>query len=333
MKITKLLARKLIFPTLLGMKVDKILSGGLRKCVIVNFHGVTEIVDNRFNNRHFDVNEFEKLIIYLKKNYQIVTLKEIFGIHRSGKKVNKSTIALTFDDGYINNFSVALPILKKHNVPATYYLITKGFTDRDYYVWPDIIDLIQRNVKQDIILDVGTFKYPGFYSEEVKLGLVDFLKSCGSKREKYISELSAKFPFYKETANKFPQLIELIRNDEIKKYANEELVEYGSHTHTHFNLEYLTNAECEVELKESKRIINELTAKLPVSLAFPDGSYNKETNRIALNLGYTNQVAVEYKFNEANKDPNLLSRFTVSNSTTWQSNAIRLAKDFKKYAF
>ena len=224
-------------------------------------------------------------------------------------------------------------MLKKHNIPATFYLISKGLIDENYYVWPDIIDLVQREVKENIILDESTFKYPGFYCEELKLNLIDFLKSCGSKREKYIKELSVKYPFYKEMAKKQPQLIELIRKSEFSNYANEPLIEYGSHTHTHFNLEYLTIEECEFELFESKRIIRELTGKEPISLAFPDGSYSKETIEVALKAGYKNLTAVNYKFSEANKAENILSRFTISNSTTFESNAFRLALDFKKYGF
>ena len=334
MKLSKTIARKIIFPAIIGLKFDKLmLSGSNGNCVIINFHGVTDVVGNRFNNRHLDVNEFDKIIKYLKNNFTIVSLSEIFEMHRSKTKPKQKTIALTFDDGYINNFSVALPVLKKYKVPATFYLISKGLIDDSYYVWPDIIDLVQREVKENIVLAAGTFKYPGFYCDELKLGLVDFLKSCGSKREKYISELSAKYPFYKDVAKKQPQLIELIRKNEFSKYVNEPLIEYGSHTHTHFNLEHLSKEECESELLESKKIIRDLTGKEPISLAFPDGSYNTETIDVALKAGYKNLVAVDYKFNEANKEPNLLSRFTISNSTTFESNAFRLAMEFKKYAF
>lgn len=334
MSISKIIARKVVLPILTGLRFDKLLLlSAKNNCVIVNFHGVSDVLGNRFNNRHIDINEFEKILIYLKENFRIVGLPEIFEIHRSGKQPNKKTIALTFDDGYLNNFSKALPVLKKHNIPATFYLISKGLIDDFYYVWPDIIDLIQRNVKENITLEEEIFRYPSFYSDKLKLNLVDFLKSCGSIREKYIKELTDKYSFHLDIAKKYPQLIELIRKNEFPKYANEPLIEYGSHTHTHFNLEYLTSSECEAELLESKKIIKEFTGKDPISLAFPDGSYSKETLEVASRTGYKNLVAVSYKFNEANKDPNLLSRFTISNSTTWQSNALRLASEFKKFAF
>lgn len=334
MKLIKTIARHIVFPFITGIRVDKLfLSRSTKKSLIINFHGVTDVIGSRFNNRHMDVRDFEKTIIYLKKNFVIVPLPELFSIQAQNKKLDKKTIALTFDDGYINNFTQALPVLKKHNVPATFYLISKGLQETDYYVWPDIVDLIQRELKEDITIDAGTFKFPGFYCEKLNLSIVDFLKSAGTKREKYISELSAKYPFYKKIAKEIPQLIELVRQSEFGKYVNEPLIEYGSHTHTHYNLEHLTDTECKEELMLSKKIIEAATGKEVISLAFPDGSYSKNTPDIAFSLGYKNLVAVEYKINEDNSVKGLLSRFTISNSTTVESNMLRLAMHYDKYAF
>ena len=106
MGISKNIARKVVFPVLMGLRFDKLLaSGSSNNSCIINFHGVTDVIGNRFNNRHLDVNEFDKIIRYIKNNFKIVSLAEIFEIHRSKEKQNKKTVALTFDDGYINNFS------------------------------------------------------------------------------------------------------------------------------------------------------------------------------------------------------------------------------------
>jgi hypothetical protein len=169
MKIGKILARNFLFPGLIKLGIEKtFLRTSGRNCMIVNFHGVTNIKGNRFNNRHLDSVEFEKILIYFKENFALVSLKEIFEIHRSKKKPAQKTLALTFDDGYVNNFTQALPLLKKYNVPATFYLISEGLINEEYYVWPDIIDLVQKNVKEDIKLDAGTFKYPGFFLRGIK---------------------------------------------------------------------------------------------------------------------------------------------------------------------
>lgn len=331
-KITKTIARKILFPFLSGIGIpDLLLRFSSKKGLIVNFHGVTSLKGNRFNNRHLDTQEFESTIIYLKKKFEIVPLKDLFELYESKAQIKKKTIALTFDDGYINNFTDALPVLKKYNVPATFYLISKSLTDDSYYVWPDIIDLVQRECKEDIVLENNVFRYPGFYCGEIKMSLIDFLKSCGSKRDGYIQMLAEKYPSYKTVINKYPQLIELIRKNNFHAFAKEPLIEYGSHTHAHYNLEYLNGQECFTELNESKKIIESFTGREVISLAFPDGSYSKNTLDIASKAGYKNMVAVEYKFNENNEVKGLLSRYTISNSTTVESNMLRLAKDFDKY--
>lgn len=334
MKLTKAIARSIVFPIINALGVDKLLlARSSKKGLIINYHGVTDIIGNRFNNRHMNVTDFEKSVVYLKANFNIVSLKDLFEVHSAGKQFAKKTVALTFDDGYINNFSQALPILKKHNIPATFYLISKGLQSTNYYVWPDIVDLIQKEIKNDIVLSVGVFKYPGFYCDAIKLNLVDFLKGAGTKRDEHIEELSVKYPFYKKVAQDYPQLIELVREVEFKEFVNEPLIEYGSHTHTHYNLEFLTDDECRKELEESKRIIEGFIGKEVISLAFPDGSYSKRTLDLAFSIGYKNLVAVDYKFKEANSQKGLLSRFTISNSTTVESNMLRLALQFDKYGF
>ncbi len=334
MSIVKTLSRKLLFPTLVGMGVDKLLLAKNKKQqIIINFHGVSNIKGKRFNNRHLDSVEFEKLILYLKERYAIIPLKELFENYRSQKKVPKKTIAITFDDGYINNFTVALPILKKHNVPATFYLITESLENKEFYVWPDVIDLIQKHTKEDIKLTVGTFKYPGFYCDTLKLSLTDLMKQSGSEREKHLNEIKQKYPIYISEAAKEPELIKMIHKTELENYKDEPLIEYGSHTHLHYNLEHLNSEDCFKEVSVSKHIIEKIIKKPVLSLAFPDGSYNETTIVNSKKAGYENIVAVTYKLNENNKDPYILSRFTVSNSTTSESNLLRLAVDFDKFGF
>lgn len=334
MSLTRNISRKLVFPLLLKVRFEKLL--GLfhsKRNIILNFHGVTNIKGNRFNNRHLDASEFEKIIRYLKTNYNIVPLKELFETHRTKKDSTKKTIAITFDDGYLNNFTVALPILKKHHVPATFYIISESLVNPVFYVWPDVIDLIQKHTKEDIVLSFGTFKFPSFYCDALQTNLVNLMKKSGEKREAYLNEIKEKYPAYLTEAKKHPELIKLVSKNELTLFANETLIEYGSHTHLHYCLEHLNTALSYSELTQSKKIIEDTINKPVISLAFPDGSYNKETVVLSKQTGYENVVAVSYKLNEANKDPFILSRFTISNSTTFESNIIRLMLQFDKFGF
>ncbi|MCE3260237.1 MAG: hypothetical protein K0S12_1878 [Bacteroidetes bacterium] len=334
MGVVKNLSRKVILPSLLILGADKFfLRRSKTSCCIINFHGVRKNDNDVFNNRHIPAAEFEKIIKYLVRNYKIVPLSEIFQIHRSKIRQERKTIALTFDDGYENNFTIALPILKKFNVPATFYLISKGLIDKNFYVWPDKIDIIKKQSGRDFTINGINFPAPTYYNQEANAEMFEYLKRQGKNAVSLADDITKDSPQVLEKVKNSRELMELIRESEMKIYANESLLEFGSHTHTHPNLEYLDSETLKVELTKSKELIEKITGRIVNSIAFPDGSYKSEVLTEAAALGYENMVAVDYKFGEENKNPNLLSRFTISNSTTFESNVIRMARDFDKYGF
>ena len=334
MNLTKKIIRRVLFPLALSFKVDEyFLKKSVGSCCIVNFHGVRKTNMETFNNRHMPLDEFEKIIVYLKNKFNIVSLNEMFEIHRSKKTVSKKTVALTFDDGYANNFEIAFPILKRHNIPATFYIISKCLTLNPYLSWPDMIDLVKKNHKSDISINDHIFRFPRFYNTDLKLDLADYLKTCGNDTEEIAYNLFRQLDCRYTELKKYSELLLLINSKNISKYANEPLIEFGAHSHTHCNMEFLDEDLANHELKISKEIIEAKTGKNVTTFAFPDGSYLPETIKLAKNSGYKNIAVVEYRYNENNSNPDLLSRFPISNSTTWQSNALRLAKEFDKYGF
>jgi peptidoglycan/xylan/chitin deacetylase (PgdA/CDA1 family) len=67
---------------------------------------------------------FERQMKFLKENhYNVMRLDELADFIRNKRKLPPKACAVTFDDGYRNNFTYAFPILKKYNIPATIFLI------------------------------------------------------------------------------------------------------------------------------------------------------------------------------------------------------------------
>ena len=67
---------------------------------------------------------FEQQIHWLSKHHRIVSLKELSASLQHGN-ASSSAIALTFDDGYLDNLEHALPVLEKYQAPATLYVTTQ----------------------------------------------------------------------------------------------------------------------------------------------------------------------------------------------------------------
>ena len=75
---------------------------------------------------------FEKQIKKIKSKYDIVSMDEF--ISNLENKVNKFTVTLTFDDGYLDNLDHVLPILEKYQVPASIY-VTTSFLENEVFMW------------------------------------------------------------------------------------------------------------------------------------------------------------------------------------------------------
>lgn len=67
--------------------------------------------------------EFEKQIAYIASHYQVILLSELVNRLENGESV-QGCVCITFDDGYHDNYTVALPILEKYSVPASVFVIT-----------------------------------------------------------------------------------------------------------------------------------------------------------------------------------------------------------------
>ena len=87
---------------------------------------------------HLQLEQFEVQLRFVARHYRILPLSEVARAMRDGEELPPHTAAITFDDGYRNNYDVAWPVLRALDVPATIYLAT-GFLDSGTPNWPDRI--------------------------------------------------------------------------------------------------------------------------------------------------------------------------------------------------
>jgi len=103
---------------------------------VLMYHMISEHLPknkSKFNRLRIKPDEFEKQLIWLKKNgFKSFTLSELLEL----ENIPEKSVVLTFDDGYEDNFTKAFPLLKKYDFKATIYIVLNRFnknwaTDKD----------------------------------------------------------------------------------------------------------------------------------------------------------------------------------------------------------
>ncbi len=107
---------------------------------IIMYHSVTPQT-TRENKIEVTVKAFERQMRFLKEhNYNVVPLETARDLIKNKKKIPSRTVAITFDDGYKDNYIYAFPIFKKYNFPATIFIIINevGRPEGDRLSWDEI---------------------------------------------------------------------------------------------------------------------------------------------------------------------------------------------------
>ena len=94
------------------------------KAIIICYHCVKDEVDSYL--RPTKVADFKNQMQYLSRTYNPISLQEISQHIQNGTSLPSRAVAVTFDDGYRDNYENAYPVLKEYNIPATVFLTT-GF--------------------------------------------------------------------------------------------------------------------------------------------------------------------------------------------------------------
>ena len=79
---------------------------------------------------------FHRQMKFLRQHrYKVVSLEELARLIVSDKHIPYGTVAVTFDDGYMNNYTNAFEVLKKYNIPATIFVPTDKVGSSGYMGW------------------------------------------------------------------------------------------------------------------------------------------------------------------------------------------------------
>lgn len=203
--------------------------------VILFYHSISES-DDPYS---VSPDVFDAQLSILKRVSNPVSLNDIVAFANGNKQLPDGAVAVTFDDGYRDVLTNALPLLRRHHIPATVFISTRPMHDA------------------------------------------------------------------------FGNTHEVLSNAEIRRLAEDPLIEIGSHGVSHNKLARLDNASLRGELEESKTSLERLTGKPCRVIAYPKGSVTPLVAETARNVGYLAGLTTIHGTIRPGDDPYYLKRVIV----------------------
>lgn len=334
MKIQKRIARKIVFPIAMKLGLDKCFRNRAKNSILnVMYHGVVNEDSCYFSPRHIHKEQFEEHLKYLKKNFEIISTEEAFKKIASNEKLEKKYLTISFDDGYKNNLTTALPLLEKYSIPTTFFISSICIDNKaERYLWSDVISGLNYFYSNEPI-EVNNLIFNNLRCEKENLYLPDYIKTLPfSNRDIVLEKLESKYDLKNKIQSLPEEIWKLLSKEELITLSKSSLVTIGSHGHRHFNLGDIDLDSAKEELRISKELLSKTIQKEVNLIAYPDGSYNESVKNCAEELGYTGQFAVNYKASDDRTDSRIMNRHGISSTTTFESNMLTLNVVFKNKA-
>lgn len=297
-------------------------------CQILQFHRVNDDEDPFFPATPVSV--FRQQMEYLARNYRVVSLDDLVS-GAAFDRAAKFSVAITFDDGYRDNYLYAFPILKQLQLPATIFLAT-GYVDAGQLPWYDQVCLAFKLTS----VPAPSFAAQGgpggaIAQRAARLQLLDetlrWLRGMDERERS--SALRAIF----STLHAPPQLNlpnAMLSWSEIRQMQPQGIA-FGGHTVWHPALSRLPRNRLEEELLGCKETIEEQLQKPVRHFAYPFGKYadiGATAKNVVRQCGYESAVTTVWGFNTREQDLLELRR-----CTPWESeiDSFALKLDWNRF--
>lgn len=275
---------------------------------ILVFHSIDVKGETKLNSRYIAQDYFEELLKFFKAHYNVISLDAYYAGDFVPGKLN---IAITFDDGLLNNYELAIPVLEKHNIPATFFITTT--LEKKGFLWADFLDLVTlHTAKKEIVFEGNHYRKNS--KNEFSYNGTTLKNRC-----KYL-EYEQITPLFEIFATEWEAIIaadldiywKLMSAGQIRKIAKNPLFTIGAHGKTHANLVEISIENALLELRQSKINLEAIVQKPITDFAFPFGTYTSELVQAAKKEGFSKLLLLDYNNSSDKKETVLRNRFVVN---------------------
>ena len=306
-----------------------------QKSLVLMYHRIASL-DSDVWGVAVSPENFEQQIKILQQKMNIVSLQELIDTaHRKGNMA-----ALTFDDGYIDNFEVAKPILEQYQIPATFFITSKQKETEQEYWWDTLENCLLLTEQLPPVFELPDDDYPLIFdlkNEDLLTAQLkqthrtwkacteppptmratlfftiwQHLKSLPHTEQQHHLKKIKHWAGVSEVVN---AAYRTMSTSELIGLAGNRLFTIGAHTVTHPALGQLAADFQKREMIENRQYLQQIINKDIDYLAYPYGSFNSDTLMTAWKLGFKAAFTTEERVFDGSKIYQL-GRFQVKNIT------------------
>lgn len=260
--------------------------------LVLNYHRVGNSAEDPFDPGVFSAtgDQLAEQISFLKRHVSMVTLEEALAFV-DGKTQNgtrRCRCLITFDDGYLDNYELAFPILRSEGVQGVFFLVASMVGSCDVPWWDHIAYLMKTGRQRRFVLHYPTDLVVNVDENGMTKSLRDVLdhykKPENTDTARFIRELKedAKGKDLPATLRRF------LNWDEAREMIAGGMA-IGSHTYSHTVLSQMQPEQQRDDLAQSRAHLKEHLGKEPDALAYPVGlrsTFTQQTQQLAEECGY-----------------------------------------------
>lgn len=245
--------------------------------------------------------QFERQVAMLTRHFELVGIQDLVAF-TEGQPLPPNPLLITFDDGYLDCFSTALPILRRYGARAVFFVATAYTEERCAFWWDRISFTLKRTQRAQvvltrprrIVLDVASSR-----DHAIKAVLQLVKTEYGLDLDELLEELSfqADVPWDRDAERRIADRT-LMTWDHLRELKALGM-DVESHSRTHRVLQTLSDDALERELSGSKRELEERLGAEVQTIAYPVGYPISGEPRIkralqaaGYRIGFTNSTGV-----------------------------------------
>lgn len=292
----KTLAKRVVKRTLVK-------SGGLAMAVriapagavVLMYHSITEDPESAANSIGVSQprSSFDAHVRTIAQRFAPVTMERVAQFAKEGRRLPPRSVAVTFDDGYADNYDVALPVLSRYGVPATFYIMVNA-VETGIPPWYCRLNFAFRTTRRPEWTDPDqrqSYKIERTHEKEAALKTAFALgaRKTGSQQEEFVRRIEKSLevePLGCEAG--------LMLNWEKVRALNTAGHSIGGHTLSHPNLAHVTEEEARTEILGCKKRLEAEIGEPVDHFSYPHPALNPQwspqTLQITREVGFKSAV-------------------------------------------